>query len=161
MTVHHSFCLQDINISFEYVDFYGKMSLILDTPVRNSKTQWTILFISHRFHNFFYNRHQITYFLSSKSVILLWCLRHLSGNEQFCFHQKSPEQSRKLLWIFKGNFEKTQYTRKLEILFGFYFIFIKKASTMHIFNVYTKKNNSFWPKLNLVRLQWIAPQKRF
>jgi len=28
-----------------YVDFYAKMSLILDTAARNSKTQWTIVHI--------------------------------------------------------------------------------------------------------------------
>ena len=26
--VRHSFCLQDINISFEYVDFYAKLLVI-------------------------------------------------------------------------------------------------------------------------------------
>ena len=35
--------LQDIKISFEYVDSYAKLSLILDTSVRKSKTQRTIL----------------------------------------------------------------------------------------------------------------------
>ena len=37
--VCHYFSLQDIKISFEDVDFYAKLSLILNTPVRNSKTQ--------------------------------------------------------------------------------------------------------------------------
>ena len=39
--------LQDIKISFEDVDFpvdfYAKLSLILDNPVGNSKTQQTIV----------------------------------------------------------------------------------------------------------------------
>ena len=39
----HYFNLQDIKFSFEDVDFYAKLSLILDTPVGNSTTQWTIL----------------------------------------------------------------------------------------------------------------------
>ena len=42
LTVHY-FSLEDIKISFEDVDFYAKLSLILNTPVRNSKTQWTIV----------------------------------------------------------------------------------------------------------------------
>ena len=42
--VPHYFSLQDIKISFEDVDFYAKLSLILNTPVRNSKTQRTILY---------------------------------------------------------------------------------------------------------------------
>ena len=37
-----TFMLQDIKISFEDVDFYSKVSLILDTLVRNSTTQRTI-----------------------------------------------------------------------------------------------------------------------
>ena len=32
----HSFCLQSIKISFEYIDSYTKMSLILDSVARNS-----------------------------------------------------------------------------------------------------------------------------
>ena len=32
LPVHHYFCLQDIKISFQDVDFYAKMSLILYTP---------------------------------------------------------------------------------------------------------------------------------
>jgi len=40
----HYFYLQEIIISFEDVDFYAKLSLILDIPVRNSITQWTIIF---------------------------------------------------------------------------------------------------------------------
>ena len=39
------FNLQDIKIPFEDVDFYAKLSLILDTPVGNSKTQMTIMFM--------------------------------------------------------------------------------------------------------------------
>ena len=31
LLAHHSFNLQDIKISFEYVDSYAKLSLILDT----------------------------------------------------------------------------------------------------------------------------------
>ena len=46
LPAHHSFNLQDIKISFENVDFYAKLSLILDTPVRNSTTQRTILCIT-------------------------------------------------------------------------------------------------------------------
>ena len=41
--VRHYFSLQDIKISSEDVDFYAKLSLILDTPVGNSKKQRTIL----------------------------------------------------------------------------------------------------------------------
>ena len=39
LSARHYFNLQDIKISFEDVDFYAKLSLILDTPVGNSKTQ--------------------------------------------------------------------------------------------------------------------------
>ena len=39
---------QDIKISFEYVDFYAKLSLILNIQVRNSTTQWTILLMVFR-----------------------------------------------------------------------------------------------------------------
>ena len=46
LTVHHYFSLQDIKISFEDVDFYANVSLILNTPVRNSKTQQTIVLIT-------------------------------------------------------------------------------------------------------------------
>ena len=41
--VRHYVYLQDIKISFEDVDFYAKMSLIMDTPSRNSKTQQTLI----------------------------------------------------------------------------------------------------------------------
>ena len=34
-----------IKISFEDVYFYAKLSLVMDTPVRNSTTQWTIIVI--------------------------------------------------------------------------------------------------------------------
>ena len=34
---HYYFCLLDIKISFENVDFYAKMSLILYTPSRKSQ----------------------------------------------------------------------------------------------------------------------------
>ena len=37
------FCFQDIKIYFDDVNFYAEMSLILDTPSRNSKTQQTIM----------------------------------------------------------------------------------------------------------------------
>ena len=35
----HYLCLQNIKISFEYVDFYAKLSLILDTSAKNFITQ--------------------------------------------------------------------------------------------------------------------------
>ncbi len=37
------FCVQNIKISFEYADFYAKISLILDTAARNSITQRALL----------------------------------------------------------------------------------------------------------------------
>ena len=37
LSARHYFNLQDIKISFEDVDFYAKLSLILDTTVGNSK----------------------------------------------------------------------------------------------------------------------------
>ena len=37
------FCFQDIKIYFDDVNFYAEMSLILDTPSRNSTTQQTIM----------------------------------------------------------------------------------------------------------------------
>ena len=40
-----SIYIQDIKISFEYVDLYAKMLLILDTGIRNSTTQQPIIFI--------------------------------------------------------------------------------------------------------------------
>ena len=43
LSARHYFYLQDIKISFEFVDFYAKMSLILYTPSRNSTTQQTII----------------------------------------------------------------------------------------------------------------------
>ena len=43
----HYFNLQDIKISFEYVDFYAKLSLIFDTLVRNSKTQRRNILCNH------------------------------------------------------------------------------------------------------------------
>ena len=46
LPARHSFNLQDIKISFEYVDSYAKLSLTLDTTVRNSKTQRTIILLS-------------------------------------------------------------------------------------------------------------------
>ena len=41
--VRHYFYLQDIKISFEEVDFYAKLSITLDTLVRNLTTQRTIV----------------------------------------------------------------------------------------------------------------------
>ena len=43
LPAHHYVCLQDIKISFWHVDFYAKISLILDTRIKNSTTQLTIL----------------------------------------------------------------------------------------------------------------------
>ena len=40
---HHYFSLQDIKIAFEDVELYAKMSIILDTQIKNSTTQWTIM----------------------------------------------------------------------------------------------------------------------
>ena len=40
---HHYVCLQDIRISFWHVDFYATISVNLDTRVRNSTTQLTII----------------------------------------------------------------------------------------------------------------------
>ena len=45
MLVLHSFMVQDSKVSFEYVDFYTKMSLILDAAFGNQKTKWTLLYI--------------------------------------------------------------------------------------------------------------------
>ena len=42
LCIQHSFYWHDIKISFEYVDFYAKMSLILDTRVSNWTIQQTI-----------------------------------------------------------------------------------------------------------------------
>ena len=42
------FCLQDIKIFFEDVDFYAKLSLILDILVKKSTTQWTMIYNIHR-----------------------------------------------------------------------------------------------------------------
>ena len=43
LSARHYFFLQDIKISFKYVDFYAKTLLVLDTRIRNSTTQWTII----------------------------------------------------------------------------------------------------------------------
>ena len=43
LSARHYFFLQDIKISFKYVDFHAKLSPSLDTWVRNSTTQWTII----------------------------------------------------------------------------------------------------------------------
>ena len=43
LSAHYYFYLQDIKISFEYVDFYAKTLLVLDTRVGNSTTQWTLV----------------------------------------------------------------------------------------------------------------------
>ena len=40
---HHYFCLQNIKISFEYADFYAKISLILHTSAKNFITQQTLI----------------------------------------------------------------------------------------------------------------------
>ena len=45
LLARHYVCLQDIKISFWYVDFYAKISLILDTSAKNFITQQTLLFI--------------------------------------------------------------------------------------------------------------------
>ena len=45
LLAHHYVCLQDIKISFWHVDFYAKISLILDTRIENSTTQLTIICI--------------------------------------------------------------------------------------------------------------------
>ncbi len=42
LSASHYFDLQDIKISFHYVDFYAKMLLVLDTRIKNSTTQRTI-----------------------------------------------------------------------------------------------------------------------
>ena len=46
MTARLQFLVQDIKVSLEYVDFYTKESLILDTRVRISATQLTLLHIT-------------------------------------------------------------------------------------------------------------------
>ena len=43
LTARLQFLVQDIKVSSEYVDFYTKESLILDTRVRISATQLTLL----------------------------------------------------------------------------------------------------------------------
>ena len=43
LPAHHYVCLQDIKISFWHVDFYAKISLNLDTRIKNSTTQLTII----------------------------------------------------------------------------------------------------------------------
>ena len=43
MTARLQFLVQDIKVSSEYVDFYTKESLILDTRVRISATQLTLI----------------------------------------------------------------------------------------------------------------------
>ena len=53
LSARHYFNLQNIKISFEDVNFYAKLSLILDTPVGNLKTQQTIL---HNLHPTVVNR---------------------------------------------------------------------------------------------------------
>ena len=44
-SAHNYSYLEDIKISFEDVDFYAQMLLIMDTLVRNSTTQGTLLHI--------------------------------------------------------------------------------------------------------------------
>ena len=44
MSVRHSFMVQDSKVSFEYVDFYTKMSLILDAAFENQKTKWILMY---------------------------------------------------------------------------------------------------------------------
>ena len=46
LLARHYFCLQNIKISFEYADFYAKISLILDTSAKNFITQQTLLSIN-------------------------------------------------------------------------------------------------------------------
>ena len=43
LTARFQFLVQDIKISLEYVEFYTKESLILDTRVSNSTTPLTLL----------------------------------------------------------------------------------------------------------------------
>ena len=43
LSARHYFYVHDIKISFEYVNFYAKTLLVLDTRVRNSTTQRTLL----------------------------------------------------------------------------------------------------------------------
>ena len=43
MTAHFSFSLQNINIFFEYVDFYAKIFLILYTPFEKSTPRIAIV----------------------------------------------------------------------------------------------------------------------
>ena len=43
MTACHNVFLQDIKIFFWHVDFYAKISIILDTRTKNSTTQLTII----------------------------------------------------------------------------------------------------------------------
>ena len=41
--------VQESKVSFEYVDFLTKMSLILDPAFGNQKTKWTLVFTDLRF----------------------------------------------------------------------------------------------------------------
>ena len=45
LPARHYFCAQNIKTTFEYADFYAKISLILDTTARNSITQWILVFL--------------------------------------------------------------------------------------------------------------------
>ena len=47
LSARHSFYLQDIKVSFEYVDFYAKILLVKYTRVKNSTIQRTIISIKH------------------------------------------------------------------------------------------------------------------
>ena len=43
LSARHYLYLQDIILFFDYDNFYTQMLLFLDTRVRNSTTQWTII----------------------------------------------------------------------------------------------------------------------
>ena len=45
LSARHYFYVHDIKISFKYVNFYKKPLLVLDTQVRNSTTQRTLMYI--------------------------------------------------------------------------------------------------------------------
>ena len=66
----HYVCLQDIKISFWHVDFYAKISLILDTRIENSTTQLTIIFT-----------------IVIQSIRSLWCFRRYEFMDT-CYWEK-------------------------------------------------------------------------
>ena len=47
MPARHYFCLQNINISFEYTDFYAKISLMLDTSAKNKSISTNSFYLLH------------------------------------------------------------------------------------------------------------------